>query len=672
MKNQFSLRKNIITVGMIFLLVPSITLAEIPKTLGELITPVKDGFWKETWENTRISFDLTPISVNKTIVSGMSAGFSMNYRYNTEPAYVRSYHLRSDAYDANIGLSKAISDIGLGASLSAKVTFVRLFKEKRDAIEAKPYFLNRFPWDSERAKSELNPGDVVRVDMGVGIGASAGVGSIFDGVAKNASVGINRGSSLIVDVYRLRGNAARVRFIATRALGSASFSAAAAPLGFFNFAVGAVNRWLSRYVKLNILTAAMSGTPIEDLPTETYMADYIFNFDTKEGTDAYNFVMEEFRSLKYVSILNFQMADQSISGRLVLLVKKAEDAHALDIEKPTKDRAVIRIFKGTMSTNFHSLSFSSNAKFLLNVWNRNYSDYMGHSITQGWNENNERVDLFYSSRLTTDNYNAIQDFISSVEYNGIETAYNANLSDSNQKPTPTSLSDLYLYRNISDANLKADKIKHEMASLKFISPFIFNQIDWGNFVDGQDKQAAYLNTSIVVHQEAMQSMPKMTMEEISQKLKELADRYPYTVYLADTSRPENDPARILFIDSLSQLKKSLYIILNTTDIDEKIKTFEKLKLNEMFKTFGSAFLLSIIPESKLSELVLVKINAAAKDGTKITFKFGEHELSSTYSSFQAMNAVLNDRSFDLRIQVDNAGKLKAYKSNETCNNCDGF
>lgn len=648
------------------LLLPSITKAEIPTTFGELLEPIQPGFWKTQWENASISFDQPIIGVNKTIAGGVGLGFSVKYKYDVEPAFIRNYQVRYDIYNASLSLGRGISDtnIGVGTSANAKITFLRFFKDKWEAVKSRPYFFNRYPWDAERVINYLSPGDVVRIDLGVGIGVSSGLGGLGGGVSSAASVGVSKGSSLIADVYRLKNNSVRVRFIATRTLAAASFNISANHINFFTYGLSQLNNWLSRFFSLNILTASFGFTPTEKLPTETYMVDYVFNLNLPNGVTAFNKVMFEFRDLKYFSALNFQLSNQGISGRLEDLIRDADKEHTADIAKPINERSVIRIFKGVLATSYHTLSLNTKSKLLISLWDETYSDYIGHSLVQGWDENDNQVNLIYSSHATNNNFKAVQDLKSTVEQSGIDSAYIASIQDLKHDVEPVAISDLYFYRNLSDADLKASVLEHELEKLKFISPTIFEKINWDTFNPNKNKINGYFNSTLVIHQEALQALPKLTFDEVMTKIKILADRYPEVVYLEDRQGHQ------LYIDDVKKFAKSMFEILNENNAGKKMQLFEKVKMNYIFKSFGPAFIMDLIPEPELERAVMVKINAGSEDGSSLKFAFGDHDLSGTYTAIQAMNAAINDRSFDLRIQIDNTGKLKTYKSDQECTTCD--
>ena len=82
--------------------------------------------------------------------------------------------------------------------------------------------------------------------------------------------------------------------------------------------------------------------------------------------------------------------------------------------------------------------------------------------------------------------------------------------------------------------------------------------------------------------------------------------------------------------------------------------FLELREHSVFRKVGYSFLMSLLPHDKLEELIYVELKLHARGESKVNFTFGNSSYSSVYKQIVYINKVLNDRSYDLRID----GQLK--------------
>ena len=97
-------------------------------------------------------------------------------------------------------------------------------------------------------------------------------------------------------------------------------------------------------------------------------------------------------------------------------------------------------------------------------------------------------------------------------------------------------------------------------------------------------------------------------------------------------------------------------------------TKKLVKLNEhgIFDKIGVGFLISLLPQEQLEELMYLKIEMTAKDIKAVDYEYGKLNYRALYNELTRVQSRISDRSYDLRVtdadhDMENAENTEATK-----------
>lgn len=104
-------------------------------------------------------------------------------------------------------------------------------------------------------------------------------------------------------------------------------------------------------------------------------------------------------------------------------------------------------------------------------------------------------------------------------------------------------------------------------------------------------------------------------------------------------------------ERLISLAKSLTKILKNEENDAELMLKKLVALNEfgLFDRIGVGFLISLLPQDKLNELVYLKLQMDSKDNTPVNVEAGKLNYRALYNELTTIQSRLSNRSYDLRI-----------------------
>lgn len=642
---------------------------------GDIFTPSQKSPFYQAWERTRVSVDGKIINNTFSITDGLNLGLHVDYQYSVEPAFIKNYHQRFDQYHIDLGLSKNIlSDkLSAGLTVSANATFARIYDEKEKALKAPVYFLNRLPWTAEYALKYLNPGDVARVDLSFGV--SAGGSS-----PNSLNASLSRNSQFIVDIYRMKDSFIRLRLIATRQAATASVNASLSPIS--HVASSLLQRITNHYVDIKPISTGFTRNVTDNTPMDTFMVDYVVNLQDPASIKAFQFVMLEIRNLEMFKTLNFQKDENYAGKELVKLVDPLEQLSALNQDRPVPQRGVSRIFKGQVSSTFLNIFAESKVRALISLWSAKQSTYNATATVRVYDPKEHLENMIYHTNTSIMSFDAIGNLFKGQSSQTLEALVKASVA-SDESSVPTSLSDLIFKTEIDDKSLSISQIGKFKRYLKFVSPMLFDKIDWSRFSDNQHKTNGYLHVSWVFRHEALKDLPHLSMNEIKDRVQTLVDSYPEPCDLELCSSSVGEAGNNSAVTQHTKLNMdsivgNIFVLLNSADPKQKLMAFSNLRDQAWFKKIGPAFMISFLPPERLQDFLIMRVSGASTDNSTVQFRFGEDDHNSIYNELQYMMAVINDRSFDLRLQLDPRGQLQIYKlfeqnnSDSICEKCDSL
>lgn len=678
---------------------------DFPTSVQDFLRPIKNinndvqSGWHDLWEKASISAAVTPFG--STYTDGiMALGYQLSYHASAQPAYIENYQQRLDTYQLVISPAIPIDGFSLNSTFNGQVIFSRLMPTKDAAITAIPVWLDHFPIDASMVTKQFQPGDMVRLDLSLGVSAGVGIGQSFTPEFLGAlSANVSRGSELIADIYRMKDyvdtngaqhSLARVRILALRhqIQGNAGGSIG----GGTNFFTQIWDKFVGHWLTFNLISVNDSWTPILELPLESYMVDYVFDLAKPQAITAYNDLVQNLASWELFKTLNFQIESTSVENHLEQLLAKTEAQVTADRALAPVDRSVDRVFNGTTVTDYATFTLSSKIRVLINLWDREISLTRSSANIKGTDHNGNPLSVVYYSSQANDSFNALREFRQTIQNDTSESVF-----DGVQEPTskmisitPTKPEIIHIARNLSDKNLNSNQINKAKAFVDIaLADAITKQIPWGNFIDGNTKNDAYVNVRFLFKGPAMNQFKQISEADLKTAIRNLMTKDPYTSYVQSLQTAQYSTANSLDYDSdnsaagmeqarlnsdIQALSSRILILISpSSSVPDKAKVLDDLRKLDLFNEIGPALLISLLPQDSLQDLIYVGIKASALGETPINWNFGKDDTSPEYASFRFMISTLNDRSFDMRLMLNTQGNyetLDPVQSKQVCTGCD--
>ena len=647
-------------------------------TLGDMFSCEDRGrrVCKE-WEKLRIRFDGKLLEESFSLGDNTGIGLGLKYRYLVQPAFVRNLHQRFDIYTASGSLGYSLGEgFGLGGGLNAIVTFSRLYENKTDALKARVYFLNRIPWTAKGVEEELDEGDAVRIEIHTSGSLGKGITESTQKYVSGASASVSRTSVFMADIYKMKQGRVRVRMIGSR--NSASFGV--------NFSINPVNKLIdtgvslldrlgNRWFKFRPANLGFSTNPFESMPIDTFMSDYVFDMNKPEGAKAYEEILANLRKLKFLLELNFLANETKLGEALERHIVPAERQF---LEKDrflrASDRSVDRVFKGRTSSSNTSLNGESS---LSKLWTLQGSIYFATTNVVSYRPDNSTSLMVFTSRNSN--------FKKEGPFNlyGNEITYSINglfdavrvKSGSNQEFAVKDISDLLLTRDYQDKRLTSSDINRAKEYVKDNLPDIAPIIDWGQLNEIKKSTNGYIRMSFLFHAEALSYLSRFSPPELYARLADYIYKHPDVMqFKAHAGKIGDESSEQALEREIQNLHYELLKVFRSENAGTRLSSFQALKNSPLFQEVAMGFISSLLPKENLRKLIFFRLVAGADEVGNLSFTFGENDMSDLYRSLQYILAVINDRSFDLRLQIDERGEFYPYrtKNSETnkCDNCD--
>lgn len=611
-----------------------------------------------------ISVDLNILTL--PLADGLSE--SLNARAKSEPSYVNGYYTRIDQMNlitnANMNNLLDLTSLPFGFNMShnAEVLFARQFKTQLESVKALPYNLyQNFPISAEKAKNNLNPGDFVSFRANLNFVISRAFFGYFNAgaFASSSAYGLLSGDFLI-NLFKIDTNKVRVKFIAHRGKGTGLGASAgyASPLKLLGF--NYIDRRITDWVNLSINANVNQNT------ADVFLVDLTFDLNDVKAAAAFTNLMSSKVVFKDVGILNPFQSQETLASKLMTDMSEVEEIFEEDRNLPANQRRIDRVFKGSNTSDINSTNFSLGFKLFNFSANQSFVRNRISNVDKNDNKQKYLFDVFSKSNK----YNAFFDTF------GGEEILNSNmLLTANDDWSPNTFVALALSREMKTVNFsQKDLAKIKGAVAQILPTEQYEKIDWKDwkFLKGDLLNASFKNT-LFFHKEAISHIPKRDTATLKKLL---------TTYLEKGSRPKSNPFIVkdigagnsdgttstyyysgdwidAFEEDISAISENLAVSFSPeATSQERYDYFLKVKDFPIFLEKGAGFLISLLPQDKIEELVSYELNMSAKDVESVSFKFGKIEEEKLYKSLLYIQSIINNRSFDLRLYTDDNGEFK--------------
>jgi hypothetical protein len=188
---------------------------------------------------------------------------------------------------------------------------------------------------------------------------------------------------------------------------------------------------------------------------------------------------------------------------------------------------------------------------------------------------------------------------------------------------------------------------------------IAEDIDLSEWKTGFKKSDVRIYFQLILKAQGFKYLRDYSLEELKAKLLEysLEKKQLHLINQNDTNQIEvssnvlSGYAESVQMDLITNfLYKSLH---NEKNISEGT-LMDLIKLNEipLFDQLGVGFLISLVPQEQLKDLIYVKLEMIGKDMKKVEAEYGKLNYQALYTEINTLSARLSNRSYDLRLSND--------------------
>jgi len=610
---------------------------------------------KEVIANQDINFNVNLGDID--LIEGVN--IAGNYRYNVESSYISKYYTRIDKWDLRAGINageviKDYLDLPFSFSINRdkSIYFVRQFPSKLDAMKAIPYTPAKLPITANRALQALNPGDMVsmpaNLNVAVSIGTSTSIATSITPINGSASVyGILSGD-FIVQVYKIDATHVRLKLIAQRSRTSGSGYGMGFGINFFG--IGFIDRQIRRLVDTDLVQLGINLTP-----QSQFIVDYVFDLSDAKAQDAYNQILSSQYKFKDLMVTEQILNAKELKDKLISSYEKADNLWNEDRSIEPDHRRIQRIFKGFNSSKGHNRHVK--LAFLVTSYQKDNTYTESKVTVVDKNENN--LEFYYPtfSRYleTTFGKKWFLNLKDQSYINNFGLIPRFNTEDSKLKNPDIG----FTYERKDKFFTSYEQKAVEKFLLSQIPLSLLNNIELKEWKNGLRKTDSRIFLQLILKAQGFEYLKNFSETELTERLltyvKDRESKHVIEINQNDINFSKLKDFLFLnrFIERkrLVSMAKSLYTILKNENNDSEEMTRKIVALNEfgVFDRIGVGFLISLLPQDQMADLVYVKLEMSGKENTTIDYEAGKLNYRPLYKELTSIQSRLSNRSYDMRV-----------------------
>jgi hypothetical protein len=387
-------------------------------------------------------------------------------------------------------------------------------------------------------------------------------------------------------------------------------------------------------------------------PGAQFIVDYVFNLADKDAKDAYNQILKTTLKFKDLAVINQLTNASALKDKIISSFEKAEKLFEIDKLKKPEDRRISRIFKGF--NNYSGTTKKIKLSFLLTSYVKDTA-YTENKINfTDKNENNiEFLYPTYTKYIET----KFGKWIFDLKDQSLQTNFGL-IPKINSEESKNKNPDFGLNFERRDKSLSAiEQRAVQQFMVGQIPRKLGGMVDLSEWKSGVNKQDTKINFQLILKAQGFNYIKGITEKDLTTQLMAyvLEKKKLYVLDNSDTAwKKLND---FLFIGQfikdglVKELGKELYNILKNSENDTELMLIRLVKLNSnnIFDKIGVGFLISLLPEEKLEELVYFKLEMTAKNLKALTFESGQLSYQRLYKELGEIQTRIGNRSYDLRL-----------------------
>jgi len=597
---------------------------------------------------------------NLALLNGVTT--SARYRYAAEPSYIDSFYTRYDSYsiENRVEPSAWVTHLGgpfsFGFAEGSDLIFVRQFKTQKEAALAAPYPPKRMPISATKALNELEIGDFVSFQSHLVLSVSLG-GSvpIFGPFAINGATHALISGSFLVHLYKVDPDHIRVKLIALHEGDAGASGGLGLAQQIKIIAMKVANAHIERAWDVDL------GSKSKDFDlSDLYMIDYVLNLRDPRVAAAYNNLMQKKALLKSAEML-YPLKEQTVLEKsLVTDFSEFEELYHQDKDKPEKDRAVNRLFKGSTITS----TLKNNLSFDISFLRFDYQTFFARNRITTFDSDEKQVHYLFDTFSTYKDRNMpfhLMDRTESINSNLLFTATPGF--------DPVRFVGLFMNREIRAQSLSQSGLEDIRTHLRNTLPArIFQQIPLNTWdLSKNEAVNVFFRHEIYFPPDAVKAIPFSDTAGLKRKYQDFLKSLPkvnaYPMYqgqITASGSEEGSNTNDYYTTVTERYDQDMDFICSQislafdpkADVSIRYNSFLKLKNNDLFQETGAGFLIYLLPQDRLNELIGYSLTLTGQDHEKISFLFGAPTEDDLYRSMLYIQNLLNSRTVDLRLLQD--------------------
>ncbi|MCX7977597.1 MAG: hypothetical protein N2578_01195, partial [Bdellovibrionaceae bacterium] len=395
--------------------------------------------------------------------------------------------------------------------------------------------------------------------------------------------------------------------------------------------------------------------------SEIVLIDYVFNLNNSEAAAAYDDLMGARLRFKQLQMSKTLTGMEHLTQLVYRDLEAVERIFDQDKHLKFDLRRIDRVFKGQN----RAISDTKGVRLGLSLIRLQSTETNTHTKIMSYDRNNNtRYFLF-------DTFSPVNRFEFLWGWFRDDNIVSANLlmsADSNY--VPNGFVALSLARELRLRRLNNSKYIRIRQRLKELLPSAINSkinLPKHDFSKEPRILNFYFRNEIFFRAEALTNVGSIPFEKLHSLLKE---------HLRTREKP-SEPPQLGPIDPSGELTLNCYphwidcyeediyrIALNLSKVfdgrystQERYKAFSDTKNLAVFRAHGASFLLRLIPEDKLEESIYYDLAVEGKNLRPYKFSYGKFGQEDLYKSLLYIQSVLFNRSFDLRLHINEGGEF---------------
>jgi hypothetical protein len=588
------------------------------------------------------------------------------YQIIVEPNYRDGEQVRRDVYVFGVGVNKALNAVSdkniaptIGGKLQLRVTFSRIYtgaNAKIEALRQIPYFLNRIPFSANGIKDKMNIGDTFRVEIlgNVNGGFSNSPDSTL---SSTTSVGMKytREALFMMDAYRPSSRQARIRMFGLKNRGSFGVSIATSLTPWNSLLSENGGRLQQKIKDLTNVSADLGFTKSADLfhdfPLDTMMLDYLFTFnsDKSEVTgpnsaeSAVDEILQNVRRLGFLPLFNIFSADTDLGQSLKKRADISERLAKEDYNKGNNAR-VRNLFKGRITSNVFTATVGASASSLI-AQGRTTITHMRSFVRS--EDTFDRKNYYMLESVSNDSEGRAF-FGRSERINLGDTDI---LMKANEQQKVTGLLDIVSTSQIRDKKFDDRELSVSRTALLTSIPKSLQTSIIADFLPPSTQNNAYFLRRFTFGLDAFATLNKLNENEIEKKLYAFLEAHPYKDLM---NLPKQFPEfGASLSDYVAKLATLIYHAVGSEySYDERLAAIHVLIQDSVFQKYLiGEFFSSLLPDDEGRKMVGLTMQFSSEQTPTKNISVGENKVSDVYQFVSFLRSVLNNRSYDLRLET---------------------